>query len=135
VAYEAREDDKRFVVVDGIEGKEYDAIGEGSLIFSPDSQKVAYSAQMSNKWFVVMGGIEGKEYDAIQGLIFCPDSKRVAYAAQVGNWFVVVDGLEGEQYDEIVTVGGGRIIFDSPDSLHYLAVKGNRVYLVEEILR
>ena len=37
--------------------------------------------------------------------------------------------------DSIVTTGGGRIVFDSPDSLHYLAIKGNIVYLVEEKIR
>ena len=64
------------------------------------------------------------------------DSKRVAYVAQVGNkWFVVVDGDEGKQYDSVVTIGGGGIVFDSPDRLHYLAMKGNSIYLVEERIR
>ncbi len=59
-----------------------------------------------------------------------PDSRRVAYAAQEGDeGFVVVDGKEGKKYDGIVTL----IIFDSSDSLHYLALKGsNSIYLVEE---
>jgi len=71
-----------------------------------------------------------------------PDSKRVAYVAQLGKkWFVVVDGKEEKQYDEIVMKGGqgARIIFETPVSLHYLAVKahgeGERqqsIYLVEE---
>ncbi|HDQ00517.1 MAG TPA: hypothetical protein ENN22_15225 [bacterium] len=65
-----------------------------------------------------------------------PDSRRVAYAAKAGNkWFVVVDGKEEKQYDGIVTLGGGRVIFDSPDSLHYLAFKGSSIYLVEERIR
>ena len=52
-----------------------------------------------------------------------PYSKRMAYSAQVGNkWFVVVDGVEDKQYEEIVNVVGERIIFDSPDILHYLAL-------------
>jgi len=36
-AYVARRGEKQFVVVDGEEGKEYDGIGEGTLIFSPDA--------------------------------------------------------------------------------------------------
>jgi hypothetical protein len=57
----------------------------------------------------------------------------VAYAARVGDRQVtVVDGKEGKQYDNIVTVGGGRIIFDSADGLHYLAVEDDEIYLVEE---
>ncbi len=64
-----------------------------------------------------------------------PDSKRVAYAAGVDDkWFVVVDGEEGKEYDGFV--GGGRIIFDSPDSLHHLALKGSSsIYLVEERIK
>jgi hypothetical protein len=45
---------------------------------------------------------------------------------------VVVDGKEEKQYDSIVTIGGGRVIFDSSDSLHYLAQKGKSIFLVEE---
>lgn len=47
---------------------------------------------------------------------------------------VVVDGQEGKQYDELVS----GIIFDSPDRFHYLASKGNEIYIEErkdEIIR
>ncbi len=65
-----------------------------------------------------------------------PDNTRVAYTAQDGNKeFVVVDGKEEKQYDGIITFVGGRIVFDSPDTLHYLAVKGNRIYLIEERIK
>jgi len=66
-----------------------------------------------------------------------PDSKHVAYAAEVGSkQFVVIDGEEGRRYDAIVTRGGGKIIFDSSDTLHYLALKGsNSIYLVEERIK
>jgi hypothetical protein len=49
--------------VDGLEGKEYDGILKGSLVFSPDSQRVAYGAQRRNKWLAVAAGTEGNEYD------------------------------------------------------------------------
>jgi len=121
------------VVVDGREGEPYDGIGEGSPIFSPDSKRVSYDSQLGNKRFVVVDRREGKKYDGIGSLIFSPDSERVTYYAGVGNRrFVVVDGQEGKQYDAIVTGGGGRIIFDSPDNLHYLALRGNSIYLVTE---
>lgn len=45
------------------------------------------------------------------------------------KWFVVVDGKEGKQYDAAVTVGAGRIIFDFPVGLHYLAQEGDKIYL------
>lgn len=62
-----------------------------------------------------------------------PDSKRIAYVALIDNkWFVVLNGKEGRRYDGIVGIGGGRLIFDSPESLHYLAQKGRSIYLVEE---
>ena len=65
-----------------------------------------------------------------------PDSKRVAYVAKAGDkWFAVVDGKEGKQYDSILTLQGGGIVFDSSDRLHYLACKGNSIYLVEEIIK
>jgi hypothetical protein len=57
----------------------------------------------------------------------------VAYAAVVGNKrFVVVDGKEEQQYDNIAA---GKIIFDSSDSLYYLASKGTSVFLVEERIK
>ncbi len=65
-----------------------------------------------------------------------PDGRRVAYVTVHSGWFagqkqfVVVDGKEEKPYDGLVR--GGRIIFDSPDSLHYLAWKGDDMYLVEE---
>jgi hypothetical protein len=89
MAYTAQARGRLFVVVDGKEGKEYDAIGKDSPIFSPDSRRVAYAARMGNKHFMVVDRMEQKSYDGIGGgsLIFSPDSKRVAYTAQVGlNW-------------------------------------------------
>jgi hypothetical protein len=63
-----------------------------------------------------------------------PDSKHVACIAAVGDkWFVVVDGEEGKQYDDIP--GGRGIVFDSSSTLHYLALVGKGLYLVEEEMK
>src|SRR6266511_2211790 len=43
VTYAARVGAKQFVVVDGNEQRHYDGILEGTLSFSPDSQRVAYA--------------------------------------------------------------------------------------------
>jgi Tol biopolymer transport system component len=132
IAYGVQAGNKQFVVVDGKKGEPYDGILESTLIFSPDSKRVACVAQVGDKWFLVVDSEEGKQYDSIAkgALSFSPDSKRVAYVAQAGDkQFVVVDREEGKQYDAIPE---GRIIFDSPDSFHYLAIKGNNIYLVEE---
>ena len=60
-----------------------------------------------------------------------PDSKRVTCRAWMDDkWFVVVDGKEEKRYNAIILVWGGRIIFDSPDSTHYLAMIGNNIHLV-----
>jgi hypothetical protein len=42
VAYMSKRGDKWRVVVDGLEGKEYDGIMRDSAVFSPDSRRVAY---------------------------------------------------------------------------------------------
>ena len=136
MAYWAKVGNKWLVVVDGKEGGQYDSIG--GPIFSPDGKRVAYWAQVGNKQFVVVDGKEERQYDGIgqSTLIFSPDGKRVAYGAQVGNkWLVVVDGKEGRQYDDLFAWAGGRIVFNSPDGLHYLASEGNKIYLVEEKIK
>ncbi|MCX7778531.1 MAG: hypothetical protein N2381_10850, partial [Armatimonadetes bacterium] len=120
----------QFVVVDGVEGKEYDGIVKGTLIFSPDSKRFAYGARRGGKEFVVVDGDEGKEYDGIGTLIFSPDSKRFAYVAVRGEkQFVVVDGVEGEEYDCFLR--GSELVFDSPNRLHSLAIQGNEIFLVK----
>ena len=138
VAYGARLGNNWFVVVDRKEKKQYDDIAKGTPLFSPDSKRVAYGAREGVTWFVVVDEKEEKQYDDIgQGSpLFSPDSKRVAYGARVGNkWCVVVDRKEEKQYDGIVTKREGSIIFDSAESLHYLALIGNDIYLVEERIK
>jgi hypothetical protein len=55
MAFVAKEDKKSFMVVDGKEGKRYDAIDWFALpIFSPDSKRVAYVARIGNKRIVVV---------------------------------------------------------------------------------
>ena len=88
---------------------------------SPDSRRVAYLSKTGNKLSVVIDGKKENQYDNIWGadLIFSPDSKRLAYKARMRNKaFVVVDGEEGKQYYRLAAE---PIIFDSSDSLHYLA--------------
>jgi hypothetical protein len=138
VAYAARVGTKQFVVVDGNEEKPYDAILPGTLNFSSDSQRVAYAARVGAKQLVVVDGKEERHYDSIlEGtLIFSPDSQRVAYAVQERTKrFVVVDGRRDKHYDAIVTIGGGRMIFDPANNLCYLARKGSAIYVVQERLK
>jgi Tol biopolymer transport system component len=133
----------QWVVVDGVEGKEYGAIGRESLVFSPDSRRVAYVAGRGGKQLVVVDGVEGDEYGAIQArpvwptpgvlggsLVFSPDSRHVAYLANRGDkQLVVVDGVEGKEYQGFLM--GSRLVFDSPTQLHALAVNGGDFFRVE----
>ena len=117
----------------GGEGKEYEGIGGMSLKFSPHSERVAYAAKVGSKQFVVVDGKEQKQYDGVGLLTFSPQGNHIAYAAKRGDkWLVVIDGKEEKQYD-IVYRGG--VVFDSPDSLHYLAQRGNSIYLVKKWIK
>jgi len=140
LAYTARIGNKWSVVLDGVEGKLYDGIGERGIrhryelvahgpipLFSPDSQRLAYAAKLSNKVFMVVDGVEGKHYDEIRRPVFSPDSRRMVYTARIGNkWSVVLDGVEGKQYDF------ARSIIFSPDSqrLAYWTKIGNTQFIV-----
>src|SRR6056297_1965200 len=135
VAYVAKKNDKAVVVVDSEEGQPYDNILSGTPIFSPDGERVAYGAIEGEQRFVVIDGKEQKRYDGILAgtPIFSPDGKRVAYGAIEGDkWFVVVDGEKQKEYDALIAIGGGDIVFNKPNNLHYLALKGRSIYLVEE---
>jgi hypothetical protein len=114
-AYVARVGEARkcFVMLDGVQGKQYDSIF--MLTFSPDSKRLAYAARSADKTCVVVDGAEGKAYEEIVDMTFSPDSKRFAYKAKPAledNWLVVADGKEGKHYNS-----AGRPVF-SPDSAH-----------------
>jgi Tol biopolymer transport system component len=155
VAFVARRGAKWRVVVDGVEGKEYDIGSKDpsaallfmlskrtafpyqhprarTLLFSPDSERVAYVGRRDRKVLVVVDGQEGKEYDGIadQCLVFSPDSKRVGYMAFsfARKWQMIVDGVEGNQYD---CMGEGLPYF-SPDSkrLAYVAEQDGKQFVV-----
>jgi hypothetical protein len=95
VAYGAGVDNKWLVVVDGKEQKYYDLILQGTLIFSPDSQRVTYGAKGGNRnWFVVVDGNEGKKYDSLlrggNKVIFdSPDAFH--YLAETGERIYLVE--------------------------------------------
>jgi Tol biopolymer transport system component len=111
-------------------------------VFSVNGEHLAYTAKVwlpeikSNKWVLVYDGREGKQYDSITRFMFSPDGNHMVYVANnlkdksnesSWRWYVVIDGAERE-YTRLLS----EIIFDSDDTLHYLAIKGKDVYLVEE---
>lgn len=114
---------KQFVVLDGVEGKEFDEIPDHQrLAFSADGKHFAYIGRRGDKMLVVRDGKEQKPYDRIEELfhpIFSPDGNRLAYIATKRvlafppeQSFAVVDGVEQKGYDLV------EGIFFSPDSRH-----------------
>jgi Tol biopolymer transport system component len=135
VAYTAWEGyNQTFIVVDGIEGEAHYAIS-GNPVFSPDSKQIAYIYRtVDYKRAVVVDGIEGNFYRSIVRVLFSPDGKHVACVAETnGGWTVVIDGVEGQLYDNIGHNSAYQyVIFDSSNSFHYLAIKKDGIYLVDE---
>jgi len=131
-------DGKAFVVLDGVEGKHYDAVAEIGMWFSDDSKHLPYYAVIGpeyrhtprllpwmerddvlvgGKYIPVMDGVEGKPSDKPypSAAYFSPDGKRTAYPVKSGGkWSVILDGMEGRQYDEV------EYPQFSPDSRHFV---------------
>jgi hypothetical protein len=115
-----------------MDGKEMSYENVGFYVFSPDGKRLAYAAQKAKQWVVVVDGKEGKEYDSIGHLTFSPDSKTVVYSARRGDrQLTIAGGKEGKLY-----YGIAPIVFDSPNTFHYLATDAAGMnYLVEQSLR
>ena len=82
----------QWVIIDGVAGKKYDGIGNGTLLFSPNGNRVAYAAFRGGKWLMVVDGVEGKEYDGIQagGGVFQPltaPALPMEHNATVSGWW------------------------------------------------
>ena len=123
-AYVARDNKKRFVVVDGRHQLVvYDEVPADSLAFSPDSKHYVFAARRGEHWMVVFNGQEGEAYLQVGRPVFSPDSQRLAYWAlkSSGMWVVVVDGQE----DARTHVQQHADLKFSPDSKR-LGVIGNR---------
>jgi hypothetical protein len=87
------------VVVDGVEGPEYDqimfwlnalgAVEEHSLRLSPDGKRVAYFARKGATYHLVVDGVEGPGYDdnGEGRLRFSPAMLASPFSARTaGNW-------------------------------------------------
>ena len=86
---------------------------------------------------VVVDGEVVMKHDgrALSGVTLSPDGTRVTCAVRLDDkWSIIVNGKEGKWYSSIITPERKGVIFDSPDSFHYLAQEGNSIYLVEETI-
>ncbi|MBI3468879.1 MAG: hypothetical protein HY000_38230 [Planctomycetes bacterium] len=134
-AFWAEAGGRQFIVHNGQKQKAYDSVSVPE--FSPDGKRLVYRAWVGDKTLLVDTGKEHKRYDAVEAnFYFSGDSRRLAVVVLDGDKeMVVVDGVEGNRYDTVVTLGGAKIHFDSPDRIHYLAAKGGELFLVEETFR
>lgn len=101
-AYIASRNNKPFVVLDGKELKQYDAILDDP-VFNDDGSVIVYPAKSGNSCFLVVNEIERKIYD------------------DIGNrWFIRKDSCSG------------HTIFESSKVISYLARKEKTYYSVKE---
>jgi hypothetical protein len=119
LAFQFQPTSRAVAVVDGREGKSYDGIVVGSMVYSPNSQRLAYFAKQGQMWFTIIDGKEDPDVTCLvtgHPLVFSPNSQRVAYlACDRRFWFAVVDGKQGKHYDQLEAHG----IFFSTDSRRY----------------
>jgi len=121
------------VVVGAQELGPYDQAG--IPVFSPDGGQMAYLGVSGNSQFVVVEGQPQKAYDLVGNPVFSSEGGHLAYVARMGDKrFVVVDGQTSESYDFIFNSSQGGVYFDSASRFHYLALRGDKVYLIEEKL-
>jgi len=129
LAYVARKGKQWMAVLDGKEGKPYDAIESresrvkvriGWNVFARNGSRMACAGLRDNIWHVIVDGEEGPGYQNVADLTFSPDGRRFVYSAvRDRKTFLVLDGKEIPASD-----GAIRPMF-SPD--------GRRlVYLVQE---
>ena len=128
-----RRGDARFVWLDGVKSREYDALLKHPR-FSPDGTHVAWVAEVDGRRFVILDGKEGARYDRITDdeylrfyPVFSRDSQHLAYYARIGDkWVCVLDGKEGPKYDLVQQVKFSR------DSQHlaYVAGRAGREFVV-----
>ena len=126
-AYAAVKDRKFVVVIDGLQGSEYDRVN--LLQFSPDSKKVAYLGSREGRAYCVIDNGEGLGYLVVANLVFSKEGGRLAYAAaRDKSNFVVVDGVEGKNYTGVAA----ETLQFSTNGKHfaYLAQDGTKPFFV-----
>ncbi|MBV9928461.1 MAG: hypothetical protein JOZ96_25825 [Acidobacteria bacterium] len=123
VAFEAKRGGKQVAVVDGVEGRPYDYVGD--IYISPGAAHTLYPARRADgEAFIVYDGEEGPTYSnvEIEGFDvkpFSPDGRHYFYTASRGEGYdskqyVVADGREGRPYYYVTGVTY------TPDGAHLL---------------
>jgi Tol biopolymer transport system component len=131
-AYTAERGDKEILVVDGEEQGVYDNFWIFPE-FSQDSKQISFAAVDNEKCNVIVDGeVLGSYAYCPISILFSPDSNHVIYDAYIGDdadeRVVVVNGEEIGPYDAIISPG---VIIDSDSNFHFMAIKGNKIFLIE----
>ena len=108
---------KFVVIIDGKESEiQYNGLRTAFLKFSPDSKRFACSVYYDSGSGITF--VDGKRLSRFGGIpFFSPDSKRIAFINR--NSIFIIDDSYFENYGSI----GEKVIFDSPNSLHWVALE------------
>lgn len=147
IAYVAFEKDTEAVVVDGTTGTSYMSVSEP--LWSTDETHVAYVAvrtmgsttapsrvqtgsdREETEVVVIRGSEEYGPFDMAKGLTFSPDGRHLLFVATRNEkQYVAVNGLADRHWD--VVPHGAEPQFVNNTTFVYLAVKGDKVYLVKQ---
>ena len=129
------------VVVNDREHRSFDRVGGNTLVFNKNNQRLAYIGRTGRGMTVVVGPLESpsgqkrlRRHERIAYLTFSPDGDRCIYTAtSSAQACTVIDEVEAaHRYDSIWSPPERRLIFDNYRKFHYLGVKKDRIYLVEE---
>ena len=132
LVFEVENHDQFSIIFDGIDGTHYSDVMQATATFSADNSHFAYAAELfDTRRILNYDGKESIPYDDIYSVAISPDNLRYAYSARLNNSdFVVADGSNGPSFETIL--GQGRVFFDDANSFHYMAMKEQKFYLVEE---
>lgn len=140
IACTAMQGESQFILVDGqpsiggIAQKAYTKVTPPA--FSKTGKRLIYLGETDGKNIVIDNGTPLESLDgAVDQFFVSDDESLLAYIAAAGeDEMVLVNGVQGNKYETIMTMGGGSILFDGADQMHYLAIKGGKLVLVEEKL-
>jgi hypothetical protein len=97
LAYVVEQQKKQRVVVDGVPGEAYDALGavfpyrQSALYFSPDSRHLFYIAKSKERWRLVADPLgTTPAYDEVGDILVFDSAETVAFVAREGSSFLRV---------------------------------------------
>ena len=109
-------------------GDPCDGVGENSIVFSPDGERLAYSALKGGTWRLLVDGVEEPVFGGLSNYrpVFSPDSRSLAYVTASGQqWCVVLNGRSGKPYVSVSMLG-----FSPDNRLVYGARKDDAWHVV-----